>query len=469
MLPMVVTCYVLTQMQVFDNFAGLPHRRANEVEDQDKMKNRKLKIDFYGGSITYGKGMKDLNNKRYSTIVGEKLDVNVLNKGVVAAGVSRHITCGISKTDILVSEFRINEFSPGRLKQWYKLACTKAKHVVVLDLWSWLSPPGGEDSLTIEVMEKVRNDPLCARTTFSVLSMVHLDQNRWQCLVPSFFKPAEPDEASEPLVPERCFELLDTTGCDEPAEQDESESPKFQTLKHRSRELAKVWKGCDAMLDESRCSHLLNMFKLSGSRELGKMTIGHCKALHANAMQHGLVAYHERIANLFEEHMKEEVLPNLEARDSMTNEMQVAGKNTSATDAECYGHWGDNEKLWGDDLNLTSGFQLTSLSGRKEKITINSGTVGSSVVLDCPSEFNFISFYYVGHTWINETVQMLVESQSYVSKAYNRTIKTQIRADSPLPYRLLRNTELFNTPITVTLIDKNPNAILEIALTACSN
>ena len=96
LLPMVVACYVLTQMQVFDNFAGLPHRRANEVEDQDKMKNRKLKIDFYGGSITYGKGMKDLKNKRYSTIVGEKLDVNVLNKGVVAAGVSRHITCGKS-------------------------------------------------------------------------------------------------------------------------------------------------------------------------------------------------------------------------------------------------------------------------------------------------------------------------------------------------------------------------------------
>ena len=66
---------------------------------------------------------------------------------------------------------------------------------------------------------------------------------------------------------------------------------------------------------------------------------------------------------------------------------------------------------------------------------------------------------------------MRAQSPSYNSKAYDRTIKTQIPADSPLPCRLLRaqyrivQHSYYRDPYR----QKNTNAILEIALTACSN
>ena len=67
----------------------------------------------------------------------------------------------MSETDILVYEFRINESNPGHLEQWCKLACTKARYIVVFDLWSWLT-------LVVDVMPIAMSTMFKAKTTHSV-------------------------------------------------------------------------------------------------------------------------------------------------------------------------------------------------------------------------------------------------------------------------------------------------------------
>ena len=48
-------------------------------------------------------------------------------------------------------------------------------------------------------------------------------------------------------------------------------------------------------------------------------------------------------------------------------------------------------------------------------------------------------------------------------------LTTQIPPYSPVGYRLLCSTQKFLSPVVVTLEEANPDACLEIALTACSN
>jgi hypothetical protein len=73
----------------------------------------KIKIDFYGGSLSssVGRDFDEYESKRFSTIFGEKLGAHAVNKAIPASGPSFHFVCGIEPTDIIsiISEFRINE------------------------------------------------------------------------------------------------------------------------------------------------------------------------------------------------------------------------------------------------------------------------------------------------------------------------------------------------------------------------
>ena len=89
---------------------------------------------------------------------------------------------------------------------------------------------------------------------------------------------------------------------------------------------------------------MIELLKLSASRKLEEITITDFKLIHANAMQHRLAEHHYHIDNLLIEHIQHEVLPIAELTDN-TSETEAIVNNSTLTDAECYGYWGDNKRL----------------------------------------------------------------------------------------------------------------------------
>ncbi|GFH56382.1 hypothetical protein CTEN210_12858 [Chaetoceros tenuissimus] len=175
-----------------------------EQDQQDLMTPTKedgtpLKIDFYGGSISAGYDFLDHKNKRFSALVGKALGVETSNLAIPAAGVSQHLLCGIDPADIIISEYRINEFSPLNLDAWYELLAQRAKHVIILDLWSWLTSPSTK-SATIAAYERLQD-----KSKFSVINLPEQDKNVWPCLVPSFYNYTSPNPFSGAYIPKQCY------------------------------------------------------------------------------------------------------------------------------------------------------------------------------------------------------------------------------------------------------------------------
>ena len=93
-------------------------------------------VHVYGGSISAGSG----TTTSYAQMLQKHFPKwNIVNYAIGGSGVICWLDCGISTADIIISEFRINEWDVDRLRKWFSLTSSKAKHTIVLDLWSWLT------------------------------------------------------------------------------------------------------------------------------------------------------------------------------------------------------------------------------------------------------------------------------------------------------------------------------------------
>lgn len=161
-------------------------------------KRKKLTVHFYGGSITTGRGtgpMHRFSNKFQHMMQSyyTNVDLVVSNFGIPASNPEFWLNCGFGVADVIISEFRINSQRIPLLKTWYEQATHHSKHLVVLDLWSWLTPPDPtHTSATITAI------PATTATNVSVVSLDQIEQDVWQELVPTYFNG----------VPQACFDAL---------------------------------------------------------------------------------------------------------------------------------------------------------------------------------------------------------------------------------------------------------------------
>ena len=95
----------------------------------------------------------------------------------------------------------VNEWSTQRLKSWYELAQSQSKHLVVLDLWSWLTPPSNSTGKpTIIAL------PTIVNTSF--VSLDKTEQDTWRDLIPSYFNYSESlgyGKVGE-YIPQECYD-----------------------------------------------------------------------------------------------------------------------------------------------------------------------------------------------------------------------------------------------------------------------
>lgn len=384
----------------------LPDTRGDDFNIHD------LKIDFYGGSLTVGRDFKDYKARRFSTIVGQKLGITVANKGIPAAGPSPHFVCGIEPADIIISEFRINEKNAKVLDRWYKLAHENARHVIIFDLWSWLSPPpprSTEAAATVKALMQ-QNPPFPdVKISFSVLSLAEQDRYTWKSHVPTFFNYTIPNSLTGATIPEECYQA-------------------FESVKATRAQEA---------------------------------TLKQCRQKYARAMQHGQEPYHQYVAGRLIEHMKEKVFPML----NLTNPSRGGGgkpKQEKATSL-CIGEWGISQRKWDRSVILNNtGFDISSpFSNRDDKTTLNTNSTSASLVLGCPPGYPFIQLGYVAHSFKNETAVMTVNKKTAIS--------TQLEITPSFALRLLRYSgEKNSAPIHVSVSSINPGAFLEIASAVCS-
>jgi len=167
-------------------------------------KLKTINVHVYGGSITKGAGLGLGYGRmtRYSALLQSMLqhyddtvDVVVSNFGIAAAGPEYWNLCGIGVADIIISEFRINEWSRIKLRKWYELAISHCTHLVVLDLWSWLTPPTGGKSATMAALPHIGN--------ISSVSLDLIELDTWQELVPRYF-----NYTGVYTIPQQCYDSI---------------------------------------------------------------------------------------------------------------------------------------------------------------------------------------------------------------------------------------------------------------------
>jgi hypothetical protein len=115
------------------------------------------------------------------------------------------LLCGLEPADVIVSEFRINEGNVNNLGQWYSLARQYAQHIVILDLWSWLSPPKtGRPPATVQALLNLNKRFPGSNQTFSILSLADRDVSVWREKVASFFNYS----GTARPIPQKCYESV---------------------------------------------------------------------------------------------------------------------------------------------------------------------------------------------------------------------------------------------------------------------
>ena len=144
-----------------------------------------IKVDIYGGSISYGGGLHNSQN-RFTDIIKEELkQAEVQNKAIGGAGPQHWLHCGIKPADVIVSEFRINEGNQTVLEKWYMMTSKYAQHTVVLDVWSWLSPPHITGyAATENALHKLKMKFPQINQTYSILSLSNRDKDSLTTLTP---------------------------------------------------------------------------------------------------------------------------------------------------------------------------------------------------------------------------------------------------------------------------------------------
>ena len=236
---------------------AVSEKTNNQKSNKDQVRAPDhIKIDVYGGSITFGAGVD--KSSRYSHLLQESLrasghNVTVNNLAIPASCVEHHLLCGIQEADIIISEYRINCWqSESALVKWYRLATAFSRHVIILDVWSWLSPPRVETSLSVQATTgNLQNET----EKISIVSMEKMHLYSWRSFVSSFFNysHAEFDGACNVSDVEPC--------------------------------LGSIGKKCfDSRLEDNA---------------IEKQIVQECRSKYANSMQHGKEAYHQLSLDFF--------------------------------------------------------------------------------------------------------------------------------------------------------------------------
>ena len=326
----------------------------NDTTAGEEASNQKsLTVHVYGGSITKGRGLL-IDGHPFSSLLqsmmqeyNHTMNVVVSNFGIPASGPQYWIECGIGFADIIISEFRINERSTQMLKSWYELAQSQSKHLVVLDLWSWLTPPSNSTGKpTIIAL------PTIVNTSF--VSLDKTEQDTWQDLIPSYFNYSESlgyGKVGE-YIPQECYDS------------------------RYMRSENETWQ------------------------------MGRCRRKFANAMQHGTQVYHDQVAKTLYNHLVPSVITSILKDDGdhidSTSSALCIGKWNLKKDVD-YGKVGS----WNTTIVYNEGFSVNYAyePSRKDasKITLNTNTTSSQLQLNCPPLYNTAKIGYMAHSDENES------------------------------------------------------------------
>ena len=373
-----------------------------------------LVIAVYGGSISYGAGASEAYSVRLQkSLASIGHNVTVKNHAIPASGPEHFILCGIDFADVIISEFRING---GDFQSWYRLASRSTKHLIILDLWSWLTPPTFKTSWTVQsAIATYKEDP----ERFSILSVEKMHLDNWRSTITNFFDYpyAQFDDTCDLNGPESCPNSIARECFDSKWEHSEQE----------------------------------------------KAVIQKCRRKYANSMQHGRHRFHDFISKQLVIHITDFVLPSLE--DSPRKE-QVS-KRASL----CFGRWGVGDRLgalggvhsgvvpWSGSIKSNSSFSIGSpLTGREDKITLNSNVSGANLILGCPKRYTSARVGHVCHSDHSETASFMIN---------NNTLTTAL-VDEKRPHTRIRQfTQNFNVPIEVVVTSLEPDAFIELTDFVC--
>lgn len=260
-----------------------------------------------------------------------KINATVRNNGIPASGPEHWNVCGIQYADIIVSEFRLNEHDYQILRKWYDLLQPDSisKHAVVLDLWSWLVPPGSP-SKCVKVLKNFGylNGN---HSKFSVVDTTVIDRNTWRSMIKDifFWDDIEP----------KCYESV--------FERNETE----------------------------------------------RKIIKQCRRERSNLMQHGPAKYHDHVATLLADHIGRNVIPKLDVQTDKVDENTIDENIDRFCVGIWGGVKGDRALPWdtpGIILNNT-GFDLNcGPTNRTDKISLNTNATfasNASLVLSCPEGY----------------------------------------------------------------------------------
>ena len=388
----------------------LPEKQT--YEKRTKREDRPLIIHVYGGSITAAKYITQ--NASYASLLEVKLweehniNAKVHNNGISASGPQHWILCGTAYADIVISEFRINEQNTHTLKDWYDLLSQNvtANRVVVLDLWSWLVPPG-PPAATVKVLHREGFLKGGNSSKFSLTDTSAMDAGNWRTMVTDGFV--------YDTIPTRCYQ---------------------SALERNQTEV---------------------------------QTIAQCREQVKGQMQHGTEKYHERVANLLTDHIVHHVLPTMNVQTSKLVETAKPNDGASQKpDRFCVGKWGglvsDTGLPWdtpGIILNNT-GFHLNcDTSNRTDKVTLNTNASfadTASIVISCPQGYTHLSLGIYKKSNRHEQATCTINGKAASSAS-----------QAPSDWRLRFYSKAFkDLPITISnVVLASPSAYLEFTDIAC--
>ena len=362
---------------------------------------------------------------------------SVRNFGLGGTGVEPHIVCGLSAAaDIIVAEYRFNENNVAKLVKFYNMAKNFASHIIILDLWSWLTPwRSGEKTATQLALLQMERASAGAGAKFSVLDLAKMTGPMWAKQIP-------------PFTADRMF-----------------------------RDVAKYYPGPES----TRC--------LLGATETtpeDRVALHHCRAHFANEMQHGTEQYHAFVGAALARSIHE-----LVRNSNQTQWPQHQGRSTAGT--ICITPWGKSHgptnpracaqlQKSGDFQNYyracatlkdtvmnMSGFEFGSVFGRRHKLTVHSNAVSSVATFNCPIGLvNNNNKYFVEQKsdgvcdYTHARIGFVQHSSKAESGVFEVNGDVQISTFTPIEGPSITRTQAFagpfKLPLTIRVVELEPPA-----------
>jgi len=192
-----------------------------------------------------------------------------------------------------------------------------------------------------------------------------------------------------------------------------------------------------------------------------------CRKKYANSMQHGQQLYHNFISDLLQVHVTTHVWPIVMHKNH--DELKSVPKSS-----QCFGEWGlatgerfmdflNDIKMskWSDVVISMSNFSNGSpLTGRQDKITINSNVLNAKLKLNCPEPYFYAKLGYIVHSDLEEVGSFLVNNKTQIS--------TKLRGVERPHIRIRKFTEKFQSPVSIDVKELEQGAFIEITELVCS-